>query len=147
MREELSAGAIIYHYTTTTDSLRYLLLETSSHQWGFAKGKVENDETPTETAIREIQEETGLLVSLQQGFKYTISYHFKSRTKETIDKTVIIFVAEAPSTNIILSFEHTNYAWATLEEALELLTFDNSRQVLQEAHLFIINSLSSTLTT
>ena len=54
------AGAIIYD--TNTD--RILLIQSRHLKWGFPKGSTEErDTTIHETAIREVREETGIVIS------------------------------------------------------------------------------------
>ena len=57
------------------------------NKWDLPKGKKESDETPSETAIREIQEECGLSnVAIIAPLKTT--YHtYKLKTERIIKKT------------------------------------------------------------
>ncbi len=62
MAKEYSYG--ICPYTIINGDFHILLNKTSEVSfWNFFKGKIEKDETITECAIREFQEETGILVS------------------------------------------------------------------------------------
>ncbi len=55
MREE-SAGVIPIH----KGSEEILLVHHIAGHWGFPKGHIEGKETPMQTALRELREETGL---------------------------------------------------------------------------------------
>lgn len=55
------AGAIIYD-----DSGRYLLVQSRGEKWGFPKGTMEDNETIQECAIREVYEETGIVLTLEE---------------------------------------------------------------------------------
>ena len=57
MREEVSAGIILFNEIVDKE---FLLLNYPSKHWDFVKGKMEKDETPLETALRETKEETGI---------------------------------------------------------------------------------------
>ena len=55
MKEEVSAGIILFN---DNEDRKFLLLNYPSKHWDFVKGKMEKDETPHETALRETKEET-----------------------------------------------------------------------------------------
>jgi len=57
MKEEVSAGIILFN---DNEDRKFLLLNYPSKHWDFVKGKMEKDETPHETALRETKEETGI---------------------------------------------------------------------------------------
>lgn len=114
----------------------YLLLHYKSGHWDFVKGHVEKGESDEDTVKREAGEETGLDVVILPGFRKRITYFFRSRGR-TIFKEVIFYLAEAKSRKVTLSFEHVGSKWLPYEEALELLTYRNAKQVLEAAHHFL----------
>jgi len=69
MAKEFSAGMIVYNPKIK----KYLVLEYESH-WGFVKGGIEKGENEKETAIRELEEETGI-----SNFKFE---KFKEKFRE-----------------------------------------------------------------
>lgn len=92
MKREKSCGALVYRYEG--DRLMLLLLRhRHGGHWSFPKGHVEGEETETETALREIREETGLSVSLREGFRHTVEYY----PKPGVRKQVVYFLGEAPA--------------------------------------------------
>ena len=58
MSFEISAGLVIFR--REQGSIEYLLLQYDEKYWGFAKGRVEKGESFSETAMRELEEETGI---------------------------------------------------------------------------------------
>jgi 8-oxo-dGTP pyrophosphatase MutT (NUDIX family) len=136
MESEVSAGAVIYR--DTPQGRRFLLLHyvTSKSNWDFPKGKLEKDEQPIQAAMRETKEETGLSLSFKQGFEQMIQY-FYYRGKELVGKNVYFFLAESKKESVTLSKEHIGYAWLAFDDAMQRLSFQNSREVLQKAGDFL----------
>ena len=137
MIEEVSAGAVIYHYDPTMRSTSYLVLHYPAGHWDFPKGAIENKETEEQTATREIFEETGLHVTnFVSGFRKEIEYHYR-RQSLLAHKRVIFFLAESKETIVRISFEHSGYEWLSFEQALRRLTFENAKSVLRDANALL----------
>ncbi len=104
--------------------------------WDFPKGHVDKGETEIETAIRELEEETGIKnIILLDNFRKTINYKIQKRDRK-ISKEVVFFIATTVETEINLSHEHVDYGWFDFTSALKQLTYDNARSVLSEAIIF-----------
>jgi len=129
--EERSAGVVIYRDGGAGPS--FLLLNYPSGHWDFAKGKIEGDETELQAAVREAAEETGIRdLRFVDGFEEAIEYDFEHRGVP-IHKQVVFFLAETRTDRVELSDEHVGYAWMSLEEAQQRVTFENARAVLAGA--------------
>lgn len=126
---ERSAGAVVY--TVDSRDVLYLLLH-GKYGWDFPHGLVRLYETDEAAAVREILEETGLKVELISAFKEEIRYKY-SKKGRTIYREVVYFLARSREKDVVLSKEHDAYTWATREEALKLITRDETRAVLLKA--------------
>jgi len=132
---EKSVGAVIIH------DRKYLVLKYGLGHWGFVKGHIEKDESDEETLFRETEEETGIKkehLKIVDGFKEKISYYFKRQGK-TIYKEVNYYLAESNTSDIKLSHEHKNYKWLDYENAIEQLSFKNTKKILKKANDFLQN--------
>ncbi len=139
MYDEISAGAVL-HTIDENFEVKYLILNYSYGHWDFPKGNMERGESEIETLKREVMEETGIEdIKLTEGFRQQISYKYRKKSK-LVNKTVIYYLAETKSNNVVLSFEHVNFAWLDFADALEKLSFDNSKRVLKNAKEFLSNS-------
>ena len=124
---ETSCGFVLVNY----DSV--LLLQYPQGHWSYPKGHVEGDEDHYQTAIRELNEETGISdIEIDSGWSYRTEYTFQSKGR-TIDKQVYWYIASTDQLEVKLSHEHTNYLWLSLDEAEEQLTFDQEKEVLLSA--------------
>ena len=136
MYDEISAGAVL-HIIDENFEIKYLILNYSYGHWDFPKGNIESGETETETIKREVMEETAINdLKLIEGFRQQISYKYRKKSK-IVNKTVIYYLAETRTNKVVLSFEHINFAWLDFNQALEKLSFDNSKKVLRNANEFL----------
>lgn len=129
MREE-SCGAVIY------SDHEFLLLHYEAGHWDFPKGNRERGETKLETAVRETEEETGLTELEFTDFEESINYFYK-REGKTIYKTVTYFLAKSKTKKVKISWEHTGFEWLPYEKALDNLTYQNAKRVLQAAKVYL----------
>lgn len=130
---ESSCGAVVYR--DIRGEVRYLLIKNKrSAHWGFPKGHIEPGETKEETAYREVLEETGIHISIIEGFESVSKYKIRDR----VEKVVSIFIGTTKDTStIIQTSEIEDYIWLTYEKAMNLLKFDNDKNILKSAHQFL----------
>ncbi len=144
MPNEKSCGIIIFKKGRAKGARRYLLLHYEEGHWDFPKGHVEKDESEHETAIRETLEETGLSdLDFVTGFRERIEYSYK-RQGQTMRKEVYFFLASSAQRekDVALSNEHVGYKWLPYEKARAQLTFDNAKEILKKADVFLKSGLS-----
>ncbi len=128
---EISAGAVIFRKNSR---LQFLLLHYPSGHWDFVKGKIEVNENPNQTTIRETKEETGITdLDFVNGFEESVEYEFQY-DGELIHKKVIFFLAKTNAIEIKISHEHLDFVWLGFKEALEKITYRNARSVLSKAN-------------
>ena len=135
MIKQKSAGIVLFRNISNENE--FLLLNYPQGHWDFIKGKIEQNETPHETAIRETKEETGITnIEFVDGFEESVEYDFRFK-KEEIHKKVIFFLAKTNEKNIKLSHEHNDYLWLEYNDALKKTTFENAKNVLTKANEFL----------
>ena len=124
-------------FRNDSDKNEFLLLNYPQGHWDFVKGKIEQNETSHETALRETKEETGITnIEFVDGFEESVEYDFRFK-KEDIHKKVIFFLAKTNEKNIKLSHEHNDYLWLGYDDALKKITFKNAKNVLSKANKFL----------
>lgn len=134
MQHEKSCGAVVF--TRTDKGVKYLLIANLKGIYGFPKGHVEAGETEEQTALREIREETGLIVQLENGFRQCVEYYPKPNVK----KQVVYFLASLtdPTAQPIPQKEEVSeLRWMNTEEANTLVTFRNDRRLIDKAKEFL----------
>jgi 8-oxo-dGTP pyrophosphatase MutT (NUDIX family) len=139
MREQKSAGIVLLRNDSGKNE--FLLLNYPQGHWDFIKGKVEQGETPHETALRETKEETGISdIEFIDGFEESVEYDFRFKN-EDIHKKVIFFLAKTNEKKISLSHEHNDFVWLEYDDVLKKTTFRNAKNVLSKANEFLLNTV------
>jgi dihydroneopterin triphosphate diphosphatase len=114
--------------------VKYLLLRRCGKflagNWQMVAGKVNEGETATKGALRELKEETGLKPDRFYTADFVESFYL---SKFDIMCHAPVFVAFIDNDQEIkLSpHEHDEFKWVTLPEALSLLEFSGQRAALQ----------------
>jgi 8-oxo-dGTP pyrophosphatase MutT (NUDIX family) len=131
----LSCGAVIYR--KVQGRVLFLILKhANGGHWSLAKGHTEPGESEVQTALREIDEETGMRVKLRPGFREVIRYS----PSRDVEKTVVFFLAKAKGKKVRpQESEILNAVWLELDDALKLITHKDTAEVLRRAlgHLLV----------
>lgn len=133
MLHEKSCGAIVYR--RFHGNIEILLIKhVNSGHWSFPKGHVEGNETELETARREIKEETGLDVILDQTFRETVTYSPRRDTQ----KVVVYFLALARNYDYVPQEEEiAEIRWVDILRATRMLTYENDKTIVNKARAAI----------
>ena len=129
-----SAGGVVMRHS---DQGSELVLGRRRHDgrhviWSLPKGTPTGEETPEQTALREVQEETGLEVRILDTIG-DIHYRFV-RDGRRIDKTVHYYLMEAIGGDIAdHDHEFEDVRWFEVAEAEALLRFPTERDILARA--------------
>lgn len=120
----------------------YLLLHHSGRYWNFPKGRQEAGESQRQTALRELEEETGITeIKLIRGFRDGYDYNFQGNRRPNegmVYKQAIFFLGQTLQREVIISDEHQNFGWFGYAAALKKMTYKPGRDLLQHAHQFLL---------
>lgn len=134
MKFEFSAGGVLYK--REKDKTLILVAQHSQHHgWVFPKGLIGDTikgEKKEETAVREVEEETGILGKIEKELNpVTYWYQFKG---EKIKKTVYYFLMRYVSGDTTKhDDEMENVEWLDFNEAGKRLTYKSDKRVWEEA--------------
>lgn len=111
----------------TRKGLMYLMLErsektSSTGKWVFPSGKIKDDESKREAALRELQEETGMTGEIVESGDPYIS------EGELGHWRVHPFMVEAEG-QVELSEEHSDFTWAQIPGLKSLDTLGNLKSL------------------
>jgi len=135
MKQPTHAGGLVYRCTQGV--LRYALVTASDdpETWVLPKGHIEQYENAQQAAVREVLEETGIearVVSDLGVLRF-------SRKSQDIRAQFFLMVHEATTPTT----EKRKLTWATFDEALELLTHEDARDLLVDAQPFVVAALAA----
>ncbi|HEY0450015.1 NUDIX hydrolase [Actinophytocola sp.] len=130
--DETSAGGVVISTDRTKVALIGRLDRRGRLLWSLPKGHIEEGETPEQTAVREVSEETGILGEIMRPLG-TIDYWFVA-DRRRIHKTVHHFLmAERGGELSDDDVEVTEVAWVPLDELEERLAYADERRLVLRA--------------
>lgn len=148
-RKQVSAGGVVFRQTagkTEVALISVLIADRRSAvgeeaRWQLPKGLIGRGETPEETALREVREETGL-DSIMIAPLDTIEYWYYSTTKKgkrlRYHKFVHYYLLRYTSGSTVDHDAEVNEArWFEINEAIAQLAFENERDVVHQAQATI----------
>jgi 8-oxo-dGTP pyrophosphatase MutT (NUDIX family) len=105
--------------------------------WALPKGNVDPGESPAETAVREVWEETGVHGTLLEKLG-DVKYVYTRHTGERIFKVVSFFLLRAGRGRIgdiddAMRVEVAEARWLPLDEAPKLLAYGGEREMAAKA--------------
>jgi 8-oxo-dGTP pyrophosphatase MutT (NUDIX family) len=110
--------------------------------WAIPKGHPEEGETPQETALRELKEETGMIterILSEPTFELHYTFEFAG---DQIEKTVIFFIGIMTEQPIALDpVEVREAGWFALTDAVERLDYKDTKEVFLKARAYIEKEL------
>ena len=141
-RRETSAGGVVYRMAEGRPL--FLLIRDSYRNWGFPKGHLESGEAPDAAALREVREETGLASLELRGAIATIDWYFRFRGR-LIHKVCHFFLMETEDekTSPQLAEGITACRWAAFDEAVDVISYANAREVLRRANEMVVAPTSN----
>jgi len=130
-----------------TTKFKVLLLKKNSKRdlWQSVTGSIELGENPYDTALRELQEETGInkqksdLIFDDLSHKFMIYSEWIDRYEESTysNKEYIFSLKLNDEVSVKLSREHSSYKWVDLNDAIHLVFSWTNKAALKAIPNFI----------
>ena len=126
----ISAGGVILNREGKVLTLHRRIEGT----WVLPKGRVEPGESLRQTALREVDEETGLKdLKIVKEIGLVRYIFFWRPDNVNYKKTVHYFLMKlnGDDANMKLEPDFAEHSWLAIEEAVKRLTFDNDRRIVR----------------
>jgi 8-oxo-dGTP pyrophosphatase MutT (NUDIX family)/ribonuclease HI len=131
--EQHSAGGVVYRKEGSKYKI-CIIAKKNKSIWALPKGRVAEGETPEETAVREVGEETGHRAEIKLKID-EIQYFFYWRENNTFyHKFVYFYLMPLVEENAVQKdLEADAVKWVTPGEAYSMLTYINEKEVMRKA--------------
>jgi 8-oxo-dGTP pyrophosphatase MutT (NUDIX family) len=131
VRREKSFGVVPLSFRNGVWEV-FLIQHQKARYWGFPKGHAEPGESPRESAVRELKEETNLDVDrFLREEPFVEQYQFKIAGKP-VSKQVSYYVAEVSGTVHLQEKEIQAGMWVPFEKAFEQVTHREGKAILRQ---------------
>jgi len=133
IEEPVSAGGVVYR-KADGEIETVLCGRDNPVRWSLAKGTPDPGETMEQTALREVREETGLEVEIEEPIQ-SIDYWFADRESDVrYHKTVHFYLMNTVGGDTNQHDpEFDVVQWFAGDEALQTLAYTNEAEVLRKA--------------
>ena len=128
----VSAGGMVYR--TTDKGIEVAICgRMTPCLWGLPKGTPEQYETHEQTAVREVQEETGLKVEIEDFIDSIEYWFFSPSLGARCHKTVFFYLMTSNGGNVSLHDQEFDVVrWFPATKAIQSLTYENEVKVVQK---------------
>jgi len=133
IKRQVSSGGVIFRKNNTLTEIALIAVK-GGKVWCLPKGVIDKGESPERTAVREVEEETGLKGKIIEKLG-EITYWFYLKEEEArCRKTVHFFLIEYESGDISEhDWEVDKAAWFPIDEAVEKANHENEREIIKRA--------------
>ncbi len=140
---ERLVGAVVYAWDG--EDLYFALVHDVFGHWTLSKGKLEGDEDERAGAVREIKEEMGVDITIEDALGKN-EYIATSPEKGKIRKQVSYFLARAPYTELTLEKKGGLDAtqWFKVASILELNFYEDILPIVTKAVTLLVSRPRST---
>jgi 8-oxo-dGTP pyrophosphatase MutT (NUDIX family) len=141
VEREFSAGGVLVRTIRGRKMVAAIRPRGKERIWALPKGHIDSGESAAETALREVQEETGVegrLVEKLGDIRYVYTASWDERKGERIFKVVSFFLLHAGRGRIgeideAMRVEVAEARWLPLADAPRLLSYDGERKMAAKA--------------
>ncbi len=125
-----SAGGVVFRKRDNSIEVALIYLK-KGNVFSLPKGTIDDNETPEETAMREVKEETGINGKIIEKIGEASYWFYLTEENAKCKKTVHYFLMEYESGDINMhNWEVDEVYWMPIDEAIKKITFKSDREIL-----------------
>ncbi|MBI5026960.1 MAG: NUDIX hydrolase [Nitrospirae bacterium] len=143
MKRQISSGGVIFKFSDGSVNVALVAVKDKT-VWCLPKGLVDKGEEPRATALREVEEETGLVGEVIDKIGDISYWYFLKNENIKYHKTVHFFLMKYLSGNTEdHDMEVDDAKWFPIEEAEQVLSYKGDREILRKAKEMIIKHMTA----
>jgi ADP-ribose pyrophosphatase YjhB (NUDIX family) len=128
---ETTAGGIVFRRNEKTDEIEILLVQDAKDRWTIPKGHVEEGETTQETALREIQEETGLQEIKIMSWLGKTNFRYRRENSLILMVTHVYLARSLNQSEVPRREEWMNgIAWFPAKQAIDEIAYEQLSKLM-----------------
>ena len=128
---EPTAGGVVFRLNKNTQAPEILLIQDAKDRWTIPKGHIEEKESPRDTALREIREETGLKQLNVLNWLGKINFRYRRGVSLVLMSTDIFLVEALGNTDQLKPEDWMNgIKWYSAAEALDKIEYEDISKII-----------------
>jgi 8-oxo-dGTP diphosphatase len=134
-KNQISAGGIAYRQEDGKIEVA-LIAAGERRRWQLPKGLVNQGETPEQAAVREVREEAGIETELLSFLNKIEYWYFSNHGKERVryHKFVHFYLLRYLTGDVNNhDFEVEEARWVDIDQAIEMLVFEDEKKLVRKA--------------
>ncbi len=132
--KEPTAGGVVWRRGSDGKSVEILLIQDAKDRWTIPKGHIEEGENAKETAVREINEETGLQHVKIQHWLGKINFRYRRQQSLVLMTTEIYLVGATKDSDALKPEEWMKgIEWMPVNDALEKIEYEDIAKLILKA--------------
>jgi 8-oxo-dGTP diphosphatase len=140
LKTQVSSGGVIFRKHKGRIEVALIAVKGGT-VWCLPKGIVNKGETPEETALREVEEETGLKGNILGKIGQISYWYFIKEENVKCKKTVYFYLMQYVSGSTDNhDWEVDESAWFPIDEAINKIAFKGDREIVEKAKRMILDN-------
>jgi 8-oxo-dGTP pyrophosphatase MutT (NUDIX family) len=138
IKRQVSSGGVIFRKNNTFTEIALIAVK-GGKVWCLPKGAIDKGESPERTAVREVEEETGLKGKIIEKLGEITYWYYLKEEEVRCRKTVYFFLIEYESGDISEhDWEVDKAAWFPIDKAVEKADYENEREIIKRAREMLL---------
>jgi 8-oxo-dGTP diphosphatase len=139
LKTQFSSGGIIFRKRNGITELAMVAVK-GGQVWCLPKGLIDKGEVPEKTALREVEEETGLKGRIIEKLVEITYWYYIKEENIKCKKTVHFFLLEYEAGDVSKhDREVDNAAWFPIDEALKKARYKGEREIIEKAREILLS--------
>jgi ADP-ribose pyrophosphatase YjhB (NUDIX family) len=128
---EPTSGGMVFRRNPKSREIEILLIQDAKDRWTIPKGHIEENESPKQTAEREINEETGLKNLEILNWLGKINFRYRRANSLVLMTTEIFLVHAKKDTDKLKPEDWMNgIKWFSTNEALDKIEYEDIGKII-----------------